>query len=199
METGTSSVRDASGRSGAPVQSPRLLLLLSLSLGLCATVGAAPETLCGAELVDALQFVCGPRGFHFLKQNGQKSGGGGGGGGGGGRRVQRGIVEECCFRRCTLRLLESYCADSSKLERDYSGIKIASLKRLIRKSKGSVPGKEESGTRQSKKSWQRRQEQGQGQGQGQGRGRGRGRGRTERRLRKAARLRPFDPTSPTPP
>lgn len=48
-------------------QSPRLLLLLSLSLGLCAAAGAAPETLCGAELVDALQFVCGPRGFHFCE------------------------------------------------------------------------------------------------------------------------------------
>lgn len=28
---------------------------------------AGPETLCGAELVDALQFVCGDRGFYFSK------------------------------------------------------------------------------------------------------------------------------------
>ncbi|KAF2979792.1 hypothetical protein EK904_012816 [Melospiza melodia maxima] len=39
-------------------------------LGLClltltSSVAAGPETLCGAELVDALQFVCGDRGFYF--------------------------------------------------------------------------------------------------------------------------------------
>nr|1B9G_A Chain A, PROTEIN (GROWTH FACTOR IGF-1) [Homo sapiens] len=48
-----------------------------------------PETLCGAELVDALQFVCGDRGFYFNKP---------------------GIVDECCFRSCDLRRLEMYCA-----------------------------------------------------------------------------------------
>ncbi|RLW00193.1 hypothetical protein DV515_00009199 [Chloebia gouldiae] len=41
-------------------------------LGLClltltSSVAAGPETLCGAELVDALQFVCGDRGFYFSK------------------------------------------------------------------------------------------------------------------------------------
>lgn len=41
-------------------------------LGLClltltSSAAAGPETLCGAELVDALQFVCGDRGFYFSK------------------------------------------------------------------------------------------------------------------------------------
>ncbi|KAK2517550.1 Igf1 [Columba livia] len=40
-------------------------------LGLClltltSSAAAGPETLCGAELVDALQFVCGDRGFYFM-------------------------------------------------------------------------------------------------------------------------------------
>ncbi|KAK2539669.1 Igf1 [Columba guinea] len=40
-------------------------------LGLClltltSSAAAGPETLCGAELVDALQFVCGDRGFYFI-------------------------------------------------------------------------------------------------------------------------------------
>lgn len=45
----------------------------TLSLVLCvlaltpATLEAVPETLCGAELVDTLQFVCGDRGFYFSK------------------------------------------------------------------------------------------------------------------------------------
>uniref|UniRef100_A0A8C4Q637 Insulin-like domain-containing protein n=1 Tax=Eptatretus burgeri TaxID=7764 RepID=A0A8C4Q637_EPTBU len=73
----------------------------------------APETLCGAELVDALQFVCGTRGFHFRKEEG----------GHGPRRVERGIVQECCFRRCTLRLLESYCANTAKVDRGLSNKK----------------------------------------------------------------------------
>uniref|UniRef100_A0A8C7XM18 Insulin-like growth factor 1 n=1 Tax=Oryzias sinensis TaxID=183150 RepID=A0A8C7XM18_9TELE len=43
----------------------------TLSLLLCVLTltptssGAGPETLCGAELVDTLQFVCGDRGFYF--------------------------------------------------------------------------------------------------------------------------------------
>lgn len=45
----------------------------TLSLLLCVLTltptssGAGPETLCGAELVDTLQFVCGDRGFYFSK------------------------------------------------------------------------------------------------------------------------------------
>ena len=42
------------------------LLLCVLTLTPTAT-GASPETLCGAELVDTLQFVCGERGFYFSK------------------------------------------------------------------------------------------------------------------------------------
>ncbi|XP_036348352.2 insulin-like growth factor I isoform X1 [Ochotona princeps] len=85
--------------------------ILSLShlfyLALClltftSSATAAPETLCGAELVDALQFVCGDRGFYFNKPIGYGSSS---------RRAQQtGIVDECCFRSCDLRRLEMYCA-----------------------------------------------------------------------------------------
>nr|AAA72455.1 synthetic somatomedin-C/insulin-like growth factor I [synthetic construct] len=61
-----------------------------------------PETLCGAELVDALQFVCGDRGFYFNKPTGYGSSSR--------RAPQTGIVDECCFRSCDLRRLETYCA-----------------------------------------------------------------------------------------
>ncbi|XP_032898572.1 insulin-like growth factor I [Amblyraja radiata] len=62
------------------------------------------ETLCGSELVDTLQFVCGDRGFYFSKtpsyfkdKDYVK-------------RPSKGIVEECCFKSCDLQLLELYCA-----------------------------------------------------------------------------------------
>ncbi|XP_073430152.1 insulin-like growth factor 2 [Dendrobates tinctorius] len=67
------------------------------------------ETLCGGELVDTLQFVCGDRGFYFEKNAGRSN-----------RRPNRGIVEECCFRSCDLDLLETYCAKPVKNERDLS-------------------------------------------------------------------------------
>ncbi|XP_026182167.1 insulin-like growth factor 1 isoform X2 [Mastacembelus armatus] len=74
------------------------LLLCVLTLTPTAT-GAGPETLCGAELVDTLQFVCGSRGFYFNKP-----------GYGPSTRRSRGIVDECCFQSCELRRLEMYCA-----------------------------------------------------------------------------------------
>ncbi|XP_004844899.1 insulin-like growth factor I isoform X1 [Heterocephalus glaber] len=79
--------------------------LFYLALCLLAFTGSAtagPETLCGAELVDALQFVCGDRGFYFNKPTGYGSSSR--------RAPQTGIVDECCFRSCDLRRLEMYCA-----------------------------------------------------------------------------------------
>ncbi|XP_062373736.1 insulin-like growth factor I [Sardina pilchardus] len=82
----------------------------TLSLVLCVLsltpasveAGPTPETLCGAELVDTLQFVCGERGFYFSKPTGY---------GPNSRRTHnRGIVDECCFQSCELRRLEMYCA-----------------------------------------------------------------------------------------
>ncbi|XP_028934463.1 insulin-like growth factor I isoform X6 [Ornithorhynchus anatinus] len=76
------------------------LALCLLTLTSSATAGS--ETLCGAELVDALQFVCGDRGFYFSKPTGYGSSS---------RRLHHtGIVDECCFRSCDLRRLEMYCA-----------------------------------------------------------------------------------------
>lgn len=40
-------------------------LLLALALALSVVEVASAETLCGGELVDALQFVCEDRGFYF--------------------------------------------------------------------------------------------------------------------------------------
>uniref|UniRef100_A0A3Q2YMW7 Insulin-like growth factor 1 n=1 Tax=Hippocampus comes TaxID=109280 RepID=A0A3Q2YMW7_HIPCM len=77
------------------------LLLCVLSLTPAAS-GARPETLCGAELVDTLQFVCGERGFYFSKCKPT--------GYGPNARRSRGIVDECCFQSCELRRLEMYCA-----------------------------------------------------------------------------------------
>ncbi|NP_001082128.1 insulin-like growth factor II-A precursor [Xenopus laevis] len=69
----------------------------------------ATETLCGGELVDTLQFVCGDRGFYFSTNNGRSN-----------RRPNRGIVDVCCFKSCDLELLETYCAKPTKNERDVS-------------------------------------------------------------------------------
>ncbi|KPP62028.1 hypothetical protein Z043_119816, partial [Scleropages formosus] len=75
-----------------------------------ALAGASAETLCGGELVDALQFVCEDRGFYFSRPTSRSNS----------RRSQKGIVEECCFQSCDLQLLEQYCAKPAKSERDVS-------------------------------------------------------------------------------
>ncbi|XP_027016178.2 insulin-like growth factor I isoform X2 [Tachysurus fulvidraco] len=81
----------------------RLLLLCALALTPVESK-AGPETLCGAELVDTLQFVCGDRGFYFSKPTGY---------GPNSRRLHnRGIVDECCFQSCELKRLEMYCASA---------------------------------------------------------------------------------------
>ncbi|XP_043979560.1 insulin-like growth factor 2b [Gambusia affinis] len=86
--------------------------LFALALTLYVVEMASAETLCGGELVDALQFVCEDRGFYFSRPNSRNSNH---------RRPQnRGIVEECCFRSCDLNLLEQYCAKPAKSERDVS-------------------------------------------------------------------------------
>lgn len=86
-----------------------MLLLAFLALASCCYAAYRPsETLCGGELVDTLQFVCGDRGFYFSRPASRVS------------RRSRGIVEECCFRSCDLALLETYCAAPAKSERDVS-------------------------------------------------------------------------------
>ncbi|XP_055250498.1 insulin-like growth factor I isoform X3 [Moschus berezovskii] len=86
-----------------PVTSSSHLFYLALCLlAFTSSATAGPETLCGAELVDALQFVCGDRGFYFNKPTGYGSSSR--------RAPQTGIVDECCFRSCDLRRLEMYCA-----------------------------------------------------------------------------------------
>ncbi|XP_062404911.1 insulin-like growth factor II [Sardina pilchardus] len=96
--------------SGVSPPSRSLILALSLSLWIaqaCALT-PVPETLCGGELVDTLQFVCGERGFYFSRPPRPRG------------RYQGGIVEECCFRSCALELLEQYCAKPTVTERDLS-------------------------------------------------------------------------------
>ncbi|KAM4039704.1 insulin-like growth factor 1 isoform 2-T2 [Anomaloglossus baeobatrachus] len=82
-------------------------------LGICLltlthSATAGQETLCGAELVDALQFVCGDRGFFFSKPVGY--------GYSSRRSHHRGIVDECCFQSCDLRRLEMYCAPAKPVK-----------------------------------------------------------------------------------
>ncbi|KFO30289.1 Insulin-like growth factor I [Fukomys damarensis] len=84
------------------VSSLHLFYLALCLLAFTSSATAGPETLCGAELVDALQFVCGDRGFYFNKPTGYGSSSR--------RAPQTGIVDECCFRSCDLRRLEMYCA-----------------------------------------------------------------------------------------
>ncbi|XP_006871150.1 PREDICTED: insulin-like growth factor I isoform X1 [Chrysochloris asiatica] len=84
------------------MSSSHLFYLALCLLTFTSSVTAGPETLCGAELVDALQFVCGDRGFYFNKPTGYGSSSR--------RAPQTGIVDECCFRSCDLRRLEMYCA-----------------------------------------------------------------------------------------
>ncbi|XP_078423783.1 insulin-like growth factor 1 [Cetorhinus maximus] len=88
------------------VSYPHLFYLMLCVLTLSG-VNASPETLCGAELVDALQFVCGDRGFYFNKPTGYRSTV---------RRPHRGIVNECCFQSCDLKLLEMYCAKPQRAD-----------------------------------------------------------------------------------
>uniref|UniRef100_A0A8C3LT58 Insulin-like growth factor 2 n=1 Tax=Chrysolophus pictus TaxID=9089 RepID=A0A8C3LT58_CHRPC len=99
-----------------------LLAFLAYALDSAAAYGTA-ETLCGGELVDTLQFVCGDRGFYFSRPVGRNN-----------RRINRGIVEECCFRSCDLALLETYCAKSVKSERDLSATSLAGLPALNKES-----------------------------------------------------------------
>ncbi|XP_015207419.1 insulin-like growth factor I isoform X1 [Lepisosteus oculatus] len=79
-----------------------ILYFILCVLCLTRTAAAVPETLCGAELVDTLQFVCGERGFYFNKPTGYGSNTR--------RPHNRGIVDECCFQSCELWRLEMYCA-----------------------------------------------------------------------------------------
>ncbi|XP_063053604.1 insulin-like growth factor 2b isoform X2 [Engraulis encrasicolus] len=94
------------------MSSPSRMLVCALALALCLVEVASAETLCGGELVDALQFVCEDRGFYFSRPTIRSSNR---------RPTTRGIVEECCFRSCDLNLLEQYCAKPAKSERDVSG------------------------------------------------------------------------------
>ncbi|XP_059831524.1 insulin-like growth factor 2 [Hemitrygon akajei] len=97
------------GRKMSPAKH---LLFISIAFTMYIIEGvSAAETLCGGELVDTLQFVCGDRGFYFSRPTGRSNS----------RRQNRGIVEECCFRSCDLGLLELYCAKPVKKERDLSG------------------------------------------------------------------------------
>ncbi|XP_015282100.1 PREDICTED: insulin-like growth factor II [Gekko japonicus] len=102
--------------------SKRVLLLALTFLAYVVDSASAyshAETLCGGELVDTLQFVCGDRGFYFSRPVGRNRG-----------RLNRGIVEECCFRSCDLNLLETYCAKSVKSERDLSSSSLVVLPAL---------------------------------------------------------------------
>uniref|UniRef100_G3PAT8 Insulin n=1 Tax=Gasterosteus aculeatus aculeatus TaxID=481459 RepID=G3PAT8_GASAC len=122
-------------------------LLLALALALYVVEMASAETLCGGELVDALQFVCEDRGFYFSRPTSR----------GNNRRNQnRGIVEECCFRSCDLNLLEQYCAKPAKSERDVSATSLQVIP-MMPALKQEVPRKQHVTVKYSKyEVWQRK-------------------------------------------
>ncbi|KAK5867681.1 hypothetical protein PBY51_012148 [Eleginops maclovinus] len=121
-------------------------LLFALALTLYVVEIASAETLCGGELVDALQFVCEDRGFYFSRPTSR----------GNNRRSQnRGIVEECCFRSCDLNLLEQYCAKPAKSERDVSATSLQVIP-VMPAVKQEVPRKQHVTLKYSKyQVWQR--------------------------------------------
>uniref|UniRef100_A0A3Q3AM89 Insulin-like growth factor 1 n=1 Tax=Kryptolebias marmoratus TaxID=37003 RepID=A0A3Q3AM89_KRYMA len=108
-----------------------LPLLLCVLILTPAATGAGPETLCGAELVDTLQFVCGDRGFYFNKP-----------GYGPSARRSRGIVDECCFQSCELRRLEMYCAPA-KTSKAVRSVRAQRHTDVPRTAKVSNPGQKE--------------------------------------------------------
>ncbi|KAM8861917.1 insulin-like growth factor 2 isoform 2-T2 [Synchiropus picturatus] len=122
-------------------------LLFALALSLCVLEVASAETLCGGELVDALQFVCEDRGFYFSRPTIR----------GNSRRTQnRGIVEECCFTSCDLNLLEQYCAKPAKSERDVSATSLQVIP-VMPPLKQEVPRKPHVTLKYSKyDAWQKR-------------------------------------------
>uniref|UniRef100_A0AAY4AQV0 Insulin n=1 Tax=Denticeps clupeoides TaxID=299321 RepID=A0AAY4AQV0_9TELE len=50
--------------------------------------------LCGSHLVDALYLVCGDGGFFYNPSSSKRD---------------RGIVEQCCHKPCSLNDLQNYC------------------------------------------------------------------------------------------
>uniref|UniRef100_A0A3Q4BSL9 Insulin n=1 Tax=Mola mola TaxID=94237 RepID=A0A3Q4BSL9_MOLML len=122
-------------------------LLLALALTLSVVEVASTETLCGGELVDALQFVCEDRGFYFSRPTSR---------GNNRRPPNRGIVEECCFRSCDLNLLEQYCAKPAKSERDVSATSLQVIP-VMPALKQEVPRKQHVTIKYSKyEVWQRK-------------------------------------------
>ncbi|KFV19567.1 Insulin-like growth factor II, partial [Tauraco erythrolophus] len=96
-----------------------LLAFLAYALDSAAAYGTA-ETLCGGGLGGNTPVGCGTSVSRPVGRNN--------------RRINRGIVEECCFRSCDLALLETYCAKSVKSERDLSATSLAGLPALGKES-----------------------------------------------------------------
>ncbi|XP_055790924.1 insulin-like growth factor 2b [Salvelinus fontinalis] len=128
------------------MSSSNRVLVIALALTLYIVEVATAETLCGGELVDALQFVCEDRGFYFSRPTSRSNS----------RRSQnRGIVEECCFRSCDLNLLEQYCAKPAKSERDVSATSIQIIP-MVPTLKQDVPRKHVTVKYSKYEVWQRK-------------------------------------------
>ncbi|NP_001117119.1 insulin-like growth factor 2 precursor [Salmo salar] len=128
------------------MSSSNRVLVIALALTLYIVEVASAETLCGGELVDALQFVCEDRGFYFSRPTSRSNS----------RRSQnRGIVEECCFRSCDLNLLEQYCAKPAKSERDVSATSLQVIP-MVPTLKQDVPRKHVTVKYSKYEVWQRK-------------------------------------------
>uniref|UniRef100_Q7LZC6 Insulin-like growth factor I, brain-specific n=1 Tax=Clarias macrocephalus TaxID=35657 RepID=Q7LZC6_CLAMA len=104
------------------------LSLLLTVLWLTGELGAGPYTLCRAELVDSLQFVCGQRGFYFSRPMGYGSSTC--------WTHNRGILDKCCFQSCQLRWIEMYCAafEPSLVTRSVRAQRVTDMCRTLKKS-----------------------------------------------------------------
>ncbi|XP_064169165.1 insulin-like growth factor II isoform X5 [Anguilla rostrata] len=122
-------------------------LIFTVALTMYVVDAGSGETLCGGELVDALQFVCEDRGFYFSRPTSRANS----------RRSQKGIVEECCFQSCDLNLLEQYCAKPAKSERDVSASSLQVIPALSALPPLSKDGRRHVAVRYPKyEAWQRK-------------------------------------------
>ncbi|KAM9788593.1 insulin-like [Neosynchiropus ocellatus] len=95
------------------------LLVVLLVISYPGSEANPAQHLCGSHLVDALNLVCGDRGFYYNPRRDAENALGEGAGeneiGELGFKdkmdvmVKRQIVEQCCKRRCTIFDLDNYC------------------------------------------------------------------------------------------
>ncbi|XP_055004247.1 insulin-like growth factor I [Boleophthalmus pectinirostris] len=72
-----------------------------LLMALLVLVGGEPQTLCGAELVDAIQFHCDSGGMYYSKRTRSRTHNE--------RTLRKNLIQACCNIECTLEMLDLIC------------------------------------------------------------------------------------------